>query len=265
MLSNDYKQLSASKGIVFMYFCSTLTVLLLSSINAHANFGKSGVNNKSNSVGNSVGITDTHQALEHKLLAFIKDAYTEKNPSDTNDVRINVRKIDERINIPHCLSGFTFDNSNSPENQSSMSVKVSCGDTEWFLFMHANVSIIQDVVVTSDNLSPGSLLSAHNVKVVAMDKNRLRGSTFSSIEEVVGARIKRRTRTDNVIDGRMLCFICKGDRVTIAAVSSGLSIKVYGIAEQDGVVGDTIQVRNLSSDRLVFARIASTSQVEIRI
>jgi flagella basal body P-ring formation protein FlgA len=261
MLSNEYKQVSASKGIVFTYFCIASTVLLLSSTNVHANVNKPSMSGQRNSAHN----TNSHQHLERQLLSFIEDAYAEKNPNGRHEVRINVRKIDERINIPQCLSGYAFDNSNSPENQSSMSVKVSCNDTEWFLFMHANVSVIQDVVVTSDNLSPGSLLSAHNVKVVQMDKNRLRGSTFSSIEEVVGARIKRRTRTDNVIDGRMLCFICKGDRVTIAAISSGLSIKVYGIAEQDGVVGDTIQVRNLSSDRLVFARIASTSQVEIRI
>ncbi len=63
----------------------------------------------------------------------------------------------------------------------------------------------------------------------------------------------------------MLCFVCKGDRVTIAAVSGGLSIKVYGIAEEDGVLGDTIQVRNISSDRMVYAKIASTSEVQVAI
>lgn len=264
MLANEYTIVSANKGIVFTCFFIIFICLLAMPSSANSNGTTDARNNAKNNLENK---GNTHHNLESQLYAFIES--TLASPNDNNDsdddIRIEVREIDERIHIPFCNTPYEFDTSNSPKQQSNMSVKVTCNETNWYLFMHANVAVIQQVVVTSDNLSPGSLLSARNLKVVEMDKNRLRGSTFSSIEEVVGARIKRRTRAGNVVDDRMLCFVCKGDRVTIAAVSSGLSIKVYGVAEEDGVLGDTIQVRNISSDKLVFAKIASTSQVEINI
>lgn len=207
-----------------------------------------------------------HQSLQEQVGNFLQgQLLSASSGSIESDLRIVVREIDERIDIPLCATPYNFETNNQPTQQSNVSVKVSCNDTNWYLFMHASVSVVQEVVVTSDNLSPGTLLSKRNLKVIEIDKNRLRGSTFTSVEQVLGARIKRRVRAGNIIDDRMLCFVCKGDRVTIAAISAGLSIKVYGVAQEDGVLGDTIQVRNISSDKLVFAKIASTSQVEINI
>jgi flagella basal body P-ring formation protein FlgA len=63
----------------------------------------------------------------------------------------------------------------------------------------------------------------------------------------------------------MLCFVCKGDKVTIMAVSVGLSLKVSGIAQQDGNLGDTIRVQNASSKKIVSATVSSTREVSIQI
>ncbi|MGB3724245.1 MAG: flagellar basal body P-ring formation chaperone FlgA [Glaciecola sp.] len=207
------------------------------------------------------------QNYQHISLANQVEQYISSNvnASANDDLRINVRPIDKRIEIPHCPSPFQFDANTTNPKQSNVSVKVTCPNTNWYLFTHATVALIQQVVVVKDSLSPGTLLSNSNTKLIEVDRNKLRGSAFSHKEDVVGARIKRRVRAGNIIDDRMLCFVCKGDRVTIAAVSGGLSIKVYGIAEEDGVLGDTIQVRNISSDRMVYAKIASTSEVQVAI
>ena len=203
-----------------------------------------------------------HQQLQTRIHDYLS---TELDAMPNQDVRINVREIDERVDIPFCESGYMFSHNGLSLQQSNVSVKVSCDANNWYVFSHATIAVIQEVVVSKDNLSPGVLLSANNLEVVEIDKNRLRGSTFSSVDDISGARLKRRIRAGNIIDNRMLCFVCKGDRVTIAAQSGGLLLQVYGVAEQDGILGDTIQVRNISSDKLVFAKIASTSHVEIKI
>lgn len=262
MLATKYNRLSAKKSIVFTCF-----LISFLSLSAKSAFSQSGTENQSGISPGEVSQTmpSGHQKLEEQVLVFLQNQLLSASPGYIEgDLRIRVREVDKRISVPHCDAPYSFETNNAGQ-QSNVSVKVSCRDTNWYLFMHASVSVIQEVVVTSDNLSPGTLLSRRNLKVVEIDKNRLRGSTFTSIDQVLGARIKRRVRADNIIDDRMLCFVCKGDRVTIAAVSSGLSITVYGVAEEDGVLGDTIQVRNISSDKLVYAKIASTSQVEISI
>ena len=271
MLASEYKRVSAIRGIVFTCFLLSSTSLFALSAAAQSTGVQSRNTNGENqeyasnhlrTQSNSKSVS--HANLENDVYTFIEQSLL--NEADSNDnIQIQVREIDSRINIPFCDTPFSFDTSSKPKHQSNMSIKVSCSNTNWYLFMHATVAIIQKVVVSKENLSPGTLLSHRNIEVVDVNKNKLRGSTFTSVDEVLGARIKRRTRSGNIINDRMLCFICKGDRVTIAALSGGLSIKVYGVAEEDGVLGDTIQVRNISSDKLVFAKIASTSQVEINI
>jgi flagella basal body P-ring formation protein FlgA len=263
MLAIEYKRLSANKSIVFTCFLiSFLSVITKTTFSQTAKEGKTDVslNNASHTIPAS------HQTLKNQVLFFLQNQLLLASPGHIEgDLRIQVRDVDKRIDIPYCDTPYEFETNNNASQQSNVSVKVSCNNTNWYLFMHASVAVIQEVVVTSDNLSPGTLLSKRNLKVIEVDKNRLRGSTFTSIDEIVGARIKRRVRAGNIIDDRMLCFVCKGDRITIAAVSSGLSITVYGVAQEDGVLGDTIQVRNISSDKLIYGKIASTSQVEISI
>jgi flagella basal body P-ring formation protein FlgA len=228
-----------------------------------------------NDLQSATSESDHHTFLRDEVRTFLFDKLEQSSldyqsnsaDSDTNnDIQVKVRNIDKRIVVPRCASGFNFELGSDIFQQTNQSIKVSCIDKpSWYLFVHASVAVMQDVVVSRDNLSPGSLLSKRNLEVISIDKNRLKGSVFSDIAQVAGARIKRRMRSGNIIDDRMLCFVCKGDRVSIAASRGGLSVKVFGVAEQDGVLGDTIQVRNISSDKLVYGRVTSTSEVQVSI
>jgi flagella basal body P-ring formation protein FlgA len=42
-------------------------------------------------------------------------------------------------------------------------------------------------------------------------------------------------------------------------------VKTSGIALEDGRMGQTIQVKNRRSDKKIYARVASTGQVEINM
>jgi flagella basal body P-ring formation protein FlgA len=123
----------------------------------------------------------------------------------------------------------------------------------------------QAVVIISRAVSPGTLLTNDNLNVINMNKKRLRSSTFSDIEDVVGARIKRRVSAGRPVDPKNLCYVCKGDRVTISAGTTNMMVKTSGIALEDGRMGQTIQVKNRRSDKKIYARVASTGQVEINM
>ena len=248
MLITKSTKVSARLSIVFT--CFLISFAIKAQINTN------------NSLPTNFEQSDAHELLQEKVY---KHLLHELNPATNDSTKIIVRSIDKRIDIPHCQVPLTFQTNGAFTQQSNMSVKVECPSTNWYLFTHATVVTIQQVVTVTDNISPGTLLTNSNVALIEVDKNKLRGSAFFKIEDVIGARIKRRIRAGSIVDDRMLCFVCKGDRVTIAAISGGLSLKVYGVAEEDGVLGDTIQVRNLSSDKLVYAQVASTTEVQIRI
>ncbi len=214
-----------------------------------------------------VSLTAIAQSPKHQLIQAQTHDYVLNTLLDMpgENTHVSVRQLDPRIEVPECAEGYSFESTNFDNRLSNISVKVSCLSKQWFVFTHVSVQSLQQVVVTSDSLSPGSMLSSRNIEVADIDKGKLRGSTFSSVEDIAGARLKRRVRPGTILNESMLCFVCKGDRVTISAVTGGLSLQVYGIAEEDGTLGETIQVRNMSSDRLVFATVSGTEEVEIKI
>lgn len=214
-----------------------------------------------------ISISAIAKGPSHKLIQVQTHDYVLNNLLDAPDENtvVKVRQLDPRINVRPCPEGYMFESPNFDNRLSNISVKVSCLSNDWFVFTHVSIQNMQQVVVTSDSLSPGTMLSSRNIKLADIDKGKLRGSTFSAVSDIAGARLKRRVRPGTIINESMLCFVCKGDRVTISAVTGGLSLQVYGIAEEDGTMGETIQVRNMSSDKMVFATVSGTEEVEIKI
>jgi flagella basal body P-ring formation protein FlgA len=232
--------------------------------------------NISNSLSTAIGVVLTyflmifttsanaslHQSIQHQAELYVQQNAFIDNSADVN---IQAAEVDTRIHIPPCKAPYQFESSDSSLKQSNVSVKVTCPNTNWYLFTSVQVEQTKPVVVTSETMSPGSLLTNRNLYIADIPINRLRGSTYSNTENLVGARLKRRVRPGQIINNGMLCFVCKGDKVTIMAVASGLSLKVSGIAQQDGNLGDTIRVQNTASKKTVSATVSSTSEVSIQI
>ena len=218
----------------------------------------------SSAVSFSCVATDSlHRVVENGAKDYLVSQLAD-NTADTN-IDVDMVKIDDRINIPECPEGYQYHTSEEALRQSYISVRVSCQNNDWYLFTSGQVSRTKDIVVTYGAISPGSVLTSSNLKMASVDIKRLRYTTFTNIETLVGARMKRRATNGQAIQANMLCFVCKGDRITISAEVGKMKVKTAGIAQQDGVVGDNIQVLNASSKKTVIARVASVEKVVIQL
>lgn len=203
-----------------------------------------------------------HQQLRAAAVNYVE---SQLRVADDTDLRVQAAPLDRRIIVPQCPSNLTFSASQESLRQTNITVKANCPDNNWYLYLMVKTQRIQEVIVANSAISPGALLTPSNIEIIEMDKNQIRGSTFRSIDELVGARLKRRIRPGQPITPNQLCFVCKGDSITISAELSGLSIKTTGIAQQDGNIGDTIWVKNSASDKLVHARVKTTQMVQVNI
>lgn len=185
--------------------------------------------------------------------------------TQNNSLSVEASPIDSRVEIPLCPSAIKFNASEEALEQSHITVKAFCAQTNWYLYLMVKALRMQDVVVLNRAVGPGTILNQNNLSVVKMDKNKLRRSTFSDISEVIGARIKKRSRAGQAINPKQLCFVCKGDTILITASAGELKIKTNGIAQQDGNIGDTIKVKNTNSKKLVYAQVVNSKQVLVQI
>jgi flagella basal body P-ring formation protein FlgA len=195
----------------------------------------------------------------HNELLTMNDAMAEEN------IHIAMNTIDERINIPSCSTPFEFDFDRESLAQSYISVRVSCLSNNWYIYTNAKITRTRTIVVTNSIISPGTVLTSSNLDLADVDVKKLRHTPYSRIEDLVGARLKYRIREGQPVQSNMLCFVCKGDRITISAEAAGMQVKTSGIAGQDGVIGDTIEVINSSSQKTILAEVASVQEVVVKL
>ena len=212
---------------------------------------------------NCLATQTNHKQVEEGAKQYLINQLAD-NTQDTS-IDVSIVKIDDRINIPDCPTGFEYNASQEALSQSYISVRVSCRNNEWYLFTSGQVTRTKEIVVTQGAISPGTVLTSSNFSLAKVDVRRLRHTAFTELEALIGARIKRRVTDGQAIQSNMLCFVCKGDRITITAEVAGMEVKTAGIAQQDGVVGDNIKVINASSQKAVIARVASPEEVVIHL
>ncbi|WP_245953174.1 flagellar basal body P-ring formation chaperone FlgA [Alteromonas aestuariivivens] len=204
-----------------------------------------------------------HEHLSQGAQQYLQQAIGTMNEDDK--LHIDMVAIDSRISIPDCPTGFQYHVGDEALLQSYLSVRVSCANNDWYLFTNARITRTRSVVVTSGMISPGTLLTSQNLELADIEVNRLRHTAFTNIKDLIGARMKHRVRPGQPIQTNMLCFVCKGDRITISAGTNVMRVKTAGIAQQDGVIGDTIEVINAQSQKSVIAEVASTQEVVVNL
>lgn len=212
----------------------------------------------------AMSVSMKRSMIEQQAAQFVSNQLTDRS-NESADIVVTTNPIDQRINIPDCPSFFRYDTNPELLESPTLSVKVSCDEIQWYTFVVLKVEHLQDVVVVKQSMEPNTLLTRSNLRITQVDKHRIRGTVYDSIEAIEGARVKRRLRPGQVISQNMVCYVCKGDRVTIAARSPGIQLKTYGIAQQDGTLGESISVQNMTSKKAIFARVADTETVVIDI
>jgi flagella basal body P-ring formation protein FlgA len=91
-------------------------------------------------------------------------------------------------------------------------------------------------------------------------------TNFSSPEQISKAITRKAVNVFTPIDTgdvKQESFIRAGSTVTMVAKVNGLGIEVKGVAMQRGGLGDIIKVKNLSSKKVLKARIIGQDRVEI--
>ncbi|WP_232367552.1 flagellar basal body P-ring formation chaperone FlgA [Alteromonas pelagimontana] len=204
-----------------------------------------------------------HKDLQNGAKAYLLEAIGDRHNQD--NIVIEVADIDDRIAIPSCPTDFQYHADSEALAQSYISVRVSCKQNDWYVFTNARVLRTRTIAVTAGMISPGTVLTSENLRLADIEINRLRHTAYNDIKPLIGARMKHRVRQGQPIQANMLCFVCEGDRITISAQLSGMQVKTAGIAQQDGVIGDNIEVLNASSRKSVIAEVASVQEVVVRL
>ncbi|HSX70069.1 MAG TPA: flagellar basal body P-ring formation chaperone FlgA [Pseudomonas sp.] len=201
------------------------------------------------------------------FLEFTVEDYLERSEISARH-EIEVNPIDPRLRLAACDSDLTQSLESPAQPVGRVTVRVSCeGSTPWTVFVPAQVRVFRPVVVLKTPLKRNSIVSERNIALIEQDVGALR-SYITDPTLVIGRKMTRPVAADQVLIPSQLELaesVYRGDQVVIAARSGGIAVRVQGEALADGTLGEQISVRNLSSQRVVRARVIGPGQVEVEM
>jgi flagellar basal body P-ring formation protein FlgA len=182
---------------------------------------------------------------------------------DKGKLNIILSPIDPRVKIKTCDQPLVL---NIPENHNSrnVNVKISCKNSNpWWIFIPAKISVTIPIVIAANYIARGSTLNSSNIQIVQRDAFNVRGEFYSDITELNGVKSTKSISKGKIVTKKIICLVCKGERVTIKASSTNFAIQTTGIALSDGILEQSIEVKNSRSGRTISARVKAAGQVEI--
>ena len=128
------------------------------------------------------------------------------------------------------------------------------------------VEVLRDFVVSARYLARNKGIAADDVRVVKKWVKRIPPSALVSSEDAIGKALTVNLQPDSEITRnniKELLMIKKGSVVRILFDNGYLNVSTVGISEDDGVTDALIRVKNVSSNKTIYARVASESLVKV--
>jgi flagella basal body P-ring formation protein FlgA len=172
--------------------------------------------------------------------------------------------LDNRIQVSDCPSPLQVSSPAKSVSTSNVTVLVKCEPENWHVYVPVRLHVTVPAVVATRTLIRGQTIGKQDIAIRMVERLRFRQQGFSSLNQVIGAKLKRNISIHDIIDNNDICIVCRNEAVIIKAVKNGLTITTQGTALSDGILGEQIRVKNNKSKRIIEARVSGTGEVIVR-
>lgn len=134
------------------------------------------------------------------------------------------------------------------------------------LWLRAEIKTFDDVVVTSFPLGIRELVKAQDVRLERRDISSLSVRPFVQIDDVVGQQAVRAIEVNEILTQKSVDrpkLVRRGSSITLVYETGSLRVEAPGTAEENGKVGDMIQVKNPTSGKALRGLVLDGRTVRI--
>ncbi len=220
----------------------------------------------------AAAITASAAAAERQALpaiaAAVKDFVKADRRDDRYPAQIRVGRLDSRLRLRRCAEPLHVEYANARRALGQTYATVSCTTpVEWRIYVPVVISAFADVLVTQRPLPRGHRLSAADVRLEKRELSAFRQGFFSEVNKINLLETKRAVAAGAVLTPDKVApikLVRNGEVVHLVSSASGIQVAARGKALNDGAVGHTVRVRNLSSGRVVEGRVIGPGRVAVR-
>ncbi len=180
---------------------------------------------------------------------------------------VSAGKLDNRLRLQACDQPLETYTPHGKTKMGNITVGVRCnGTTPWSLFVPVTVKVMTEVVVAKKNLPRGTIIGPDDLTMEKRDIARLHRGYMENTENALGKELRQRMRRHQVLTPSQLdtpVTVKRNNKVIIQASNKTVQIRMIGKALENGGIGQTIRVRNESSNKEIDAKVVAPGIVEV--
>jgi len=194
--------------------------------------------------------------------------YARQLTSLTGDqIQITAAELDQRLRLPHCevpLEGY------SPYQQKpagNATIGIRCrGVRPWSIFVPVYIQYYDRVAVAINNLPANKILTQEDIRVERTDVSSNTIPYLKDPQQIIGKQLTRPLLLGQPFSPYLLkppIIVHRGDKVMLLSNTRTIEVNMQGEALANAAVGQTIQVRNLRSKRIVEGKLLENGVVDV--
>jgi flagella basal body P-ring formation protein FlgA len=189
-----------------------------------------------------------------------------KRPGERKEIMLG--NIDPLLQLKPCAEKITITPPLRNQRNGKFSLKAQCKlPSPWSLYIPVRVQHYQLVVIAAEPIIRGSAINPRQLMLQEVEISTLNRGYYQNFQSVTGFIAKRGFKTNESIYPSGLVapmLISKGEHIVIkASLGKTLKVRALGVALSNGALGDIIQVRNKSSQKVVEGRVKSAGVIEV--
>lgn len=184
-----------------------------------------------------------------------------------NNVQVTLTSLNQQIQLPKCGKSLRVEIAPGAKLLGNTTFAVSCHSiVQWKIHVAAHIDGQVNALVARHPITRGTVINSSNLEFVARRYSQLNHGYYESDKLLINMEAKRNIKAGQILTPALVKaqkLVLRGQHITIVAQNKGINLSVKGKALMDGKKGQTIKVRNLSSKKLIFARVVSPGIVKV--
>ncbi|SMQ62018.1 flagella basal body P-ring formation protein FlgA [Pseudidiomarina planktonica] len=264
MIANNWLQQRLTKNRLLITLAMSVSVLPLYVSAAAENIATANTAAESSAAATK----STAMSYDYHRLRDLAESYVLERVTAPAGGKVTVEAggLDARMAPRQCAEPARIQLANNANMDRFSTVEISCeAGAPWRSYVPVRIYMMAPVVTAKRPLSPGTLLTEDDLEISLVDTQMIRSGLYNSVDKLLGSRVKRRINASDPIIERNTCLVCEGEKVTIVAALDGMRVSATGVALNDGLLGESVSVRNQASNREVSAVVAALNEVKVNL
>ena len=194
-------------------------------------------------------------------------SYLNANLDPGGKYEISIMPIDPRLQLPECDQNLQVFSQSGEIKPGRNTLGVRCqGGRGWTIYSTVSLKSFREVLILNQSLRRNDIIRADHLGTELRDVGLVPQGYLTDPEVIIGKQASRNIPAGSVLNRLHyadLTLVRRGERVNIQSARAGLMISAIGMAMADGTKGQRINVKNLSSQRVIQATVVDPGQVSV--